>query len=108
MSAAIEAHDLKKIKVLYKELKTREERKNFINRIYKNGDSALSFAIRKGTPKIVVYLLEHGADPFAVNHFGTLCLIDSNIKEAIIDYMIEYYEGLEISDDDTIDNPEED
>ena len=107
LHAAIKAHDLKKIKTLLKEAKDHDEYQNIINRIYKNGDSALSFAIEKGTPKIIAYLLKHGADPFAVNHFGELCLTDGNIQESIIEYMIEYYEGMKISDDDTIDDPEE-
>ena len=107
LSAAIEKHDLKTIKKMFKDVKSRKENDVLVEKIYKNGDSVLSYAIENGTPKIVLYLLKRGADPFLTNHYGTLCLNENNIKEAIIDYMMEYYENYELLDDDTIDNPEE-
>ena len=107
LSAAIDKHDLKTIKKMFKDAKTYEENDALVNKIYKNGESALSYAIENGTPKIVLYLLNHRANPFLTNHWGELCLNEGNIKESIWNYMEEYYENYYVSDDDTIDSPEE-
>ena len=107
MTAAIEKHDLKTIKKIFKDAKSDEEYEALVDKIYKNGESTLSYAIENGTPKIVLYLLIHRANPFLTNHWGELCLNEVNIKESIIDYMMEYYENYYVLDDDTIDAPEE-
>ena len=85
---AIETGNLEELKRLV------EEEGCDVNECYKNQTSALAFAVDYGTPEIVVYLLNHGADPLIPDDYGDFCFDKEPIRKLVVKKMLKEYNKL--------------
>ena len=65
-----------------------------VNECYEDQTSALAFAVDYGTPEIVVYLLNHGADPLIPNDNMEFCFDEEPIRKLIVKKMLKEYNKL--------------
>ena len=74
------------------ELKNLVENKGCdVNECYEDQTSALAFAVDRGNPEIIVYLLNHGADPLIPNDSMEFCFNEKPIRKYIVKKMLKKY-----------------
>ena len=82
---AIEEGDLEKVKKLV------EEEGKEVNACDDEQTSVLSFAMQTGNTDIIIYLLQHGADPLIPDDNICYCFDEEPIREMIVKQMLQKY-----------------